>query len=116
MKESTFQVINYLMILALLVTLGLHLAMQMFLGVSGYEQALTYSTALSRYREPLSLSLLTVLLVAATYHGLFGLRNLLVELRSGKRWNTFVTGTTLALAFVMLGWGLRTIVLAFGGV
>ena len=100
---------------ALLVTLGLHLAMQMFLGVSGYEQALTYTTALSRYREPLSLSLLTVLLVAATYHGLFGLRNLLVELRSGKRWNTFVTGTTLALAFVMLGWGLRTIVLAFGG-
>ncbi len=116
MKESTLQTVNYVMILVLLVTLFLHLAMQAFLGVTGYENALTYSTALSRYQQPLSASLLVILLVAASYHGLFGLRNILVELRSGKRWNTFVTATVLGLAVVMLGWGLRTIVLAFGGV
>ncbi len=116
MKESTFTTINYLMILALLVTLTLHLAMQAFLGVTGYADALSYGTALSRYREPLSVSLLTILLVAATYHGLFGLRNILLEFRSGAHWNTFVSAAVLGLAVVMLGWGLRTIVLAFGGV
>ncbi len=115
MRESTLQLVNYGMVLALLVTLALHLAMQAFLGVSGYGDALRYDTALARYREPLSASLLAILLVAATYHGLFGLRNILLELRSGPRWHAVVTGTVLALAAAMLGWGLRTIVVAFGG-
>jgi succinate dehydrogenase / fumarate reductase membrane anchor subunit len=115
MKESTLQLVNYIMILVLLVTLALHLAMQAFLGVSGYADALSYQTALSRYRDGLSVSLLTILLVAATYHGLFGLRNILLEWRPGRRWHGAVTGITLGLAVVMLGWGLRTIVFAFGG-
>ena len=116
MKESTLQLVNYIMILALLVTLALHLAMQAFLGVSGYENALSYNVAMSRYRDALSVSLLTILLIAATYHGLFGLRNILLEWRAGTSWHSVVTVTTLALAVVMLGWGMRTIVLAFGGV
>jgi succinate dehydrogenase / fumarate reductase membrane anchor subunit len=116
MKESTLALVNYLMILALLVTLALHLAMQAFLGVSGYADALSYQTAMARYKDALSVSLLTILLVAATYHGLYGLRNILLEWRSGKRWHGAVTGLTLGLAVVMLGWGLRTIVFAFGGV
>lgn len=116
MKESTLQLINYIMILALLVTLALHLAMQAFLGVTGYADALSYQTAIARYRDALSVSLLTILLIAATYHGLFGLRNILLEWRQGRSWHGVVTVTTLGLAVVMLGWGMRTIVLAFGGV
>jgi len=115
-RESTLQLVNYVMILALLVTLALHLAMQAFLGVSGYEDALTYDTAVARYREPLSASLLTILLVAASYHGLYGLRNILLEMRSGVGWSRLVTGVTLGLGAVMLGWGIRTIVVAFAGV
>ncbi len=116
MKESTLAMINYFMIFALLVTLALHLAMQAFLGVTGYANALTYSVAMSRYKDALSVSILTILLIAATYHGLYGLRNILLEWRPGRRWHGAVTGVTLGLAVVMLGWGLRTIVLAFGGV
>ncbi len=116
MKESTLVLINYIMIFALLVTLALHLAMQAFLGVTGYANALTYSVAMSRYKDALSVSILTILLIAATYHGLYGLRNILLEWRPGKRWHGAVTGITLVLAVVMLGWGLRTIVFAFGGV
>lgn len=115
MKESTLAMVNYIMILVLLVTLALHLAMQAFLGVSGYENALSYQVALSRYKDALSVSLLTILLIAATYHGLFGLRNILLEWRPGRRWHGAVTGITLGLAVIMLGWGMRTIVLAFGG-
>jgi succinate dehydrogenase / fumarate reductase membrane anchor subunit len=115
MKESTLQLINYIMILALLVTLALHLAMQAFLGVTGYADALSFQTALARYRDALSVSILTILLIAATYHGLFGLRNILLEWRPGRRWHGAVTGITLSFAVVMLGWGMRTIVFAFGG-
>ncbi len=115
MKESTLAMINYLMIFVLLVTLALHLAMQAFLGVSGYADALTYQTASARYRDALSVSLLAILLIAATYHGLYGLRNILLEWRPGRRWHGAVTGITLGLAVIMLGWGMRTIILAFGG-
>jgi len=114
-RESTLQLINYVMILALFVTLALHLAMQAFLGVSSYEDALRYDTALARYREPLSASLLTILLVAATYHGLWGLRNILLEIRSGPAWNRLVSGIVLTLGIIMLAWGFRTIILAFAG-
>ncbi len=116
MKESTLAMVNYIMILVLLVTLALHLAMQAFLGVSGYADALAYQTALARYKDALSVSLLTILLVAATYHGLYGLRNILIEWRPGRSWHGIVTVTTLGLGVVMLGWGMRTIILAFGGV
>ncbi len=115
MKESTLAMVNYLMILVLLVTLALHLAMQAFLGVNGYADALSYNTAIARYKDALSVSLLTILLIAATYHGLFGLRNILLEWRPGPRWHRSVTGITLGLAVVMLGWGMRTIIFAFGG-
>jgi succinate dehydrogenase / fumarate reductase membrane anchor subunit len=115
MKESTLALINYLMILALLVTLALHLAMQAFLGVTGYADALEYQTAIARYKDAVSVSLLTILLIAACYHGLYGLRNILLEWRPGKRWHGAVTGITLGLAVVMLGWGMRTILFAFGG-
>jgi succinate dehydrogenase / fumarate reductase membrane anchor subunit len=115
MRESTFMLINYVMILILLVTLALHIAMQGILGVTGYENALTYSTALARYKDAVSASLLAILLVAATYHGLWGLRNILLELRTGPRWTTTVSGVVLTLGVVMLGWGLRTIAIAFGG-
>lgn len=108
-------VVNYLMILVLLVTLTLHIAMQGFLPGPNYEQALAYGTALERYKAPLSVTLLTLLLIAATYHGLWGLRNILLEIRSGPRWNAAVAAIVLVLGGVMLVWGTRTIVVAFGG-
>ncbi len=108
-------VLNYLMILVLLVALTLHIAMQGFLPGPNYEQALSYKTALERYRAPLSVTLLTILLIAATYHGLWGLRNILLEVRSGPRWNAAVAAIVLVLGGVMLVWGARTIVVAFGG-
>ncbi|OGS51248.1 MAG: hypothetical protein A3K65_07220 [Euryarchaeota archaeon RBG_16_68_12] len=114
-KESTLTLINYVMILLLLVTLALHIAMQGILGVSGYTDALSYDTALARYKDALSVSLLAILLVAATYHGLWGLRTILLEMKSGPRWNTAVTAVVLGLGIVMLGWGMRTIAVAFGG-
>src|SRR3972149_122398 len=93
------------MVRALLVTRVLHLAMQAFLGVSGYEEALAYDTAVARYREPLSASLLTILLVAATYHGVWGLRNVLLGVRAGPAWGRAGTGVTLGLGIVLPGRG-----------
>ena len=116
MRESTLQRINYVMILAIFVTLALHLATHAFLGVAGYADSLRYDSVVGRYRAMTTMLTLAVLLVAASFHGLFGLRNILLEMRSGPRWDRAVTLGVLALGAVMVGWGMRTIVLATTGV
>ncbi len=92
-----------------------HLAIHGFFGVSNYAQSLLYVDVVSRYRAPISALLLLVLLVAALFHGLYGLRALLLDVRRGRRWEQTVTYGTLALGVVVAAWGLRTIVFtAFG--
>jgi succinate dehydrogenase / fumarate reductase membrane anchor subunit len=111
MRESSLRLVNYVMMSAILVTLGIHLAAHAFLGVSGYPQSLTYDTVVARYRDVTSATLLGVLLVAATFHGLYGLRSILLDVRSGPRWSRAVSVALLAIGFGIVGWGLRTIAL-----
>ncbi len=104
------------MVMALLMTLPVHFAMQAFLGVGDYTQALTYSTVTDRYQTVITITLLTVLLAAASYHGLYGLRRILLEFKSGPTWDRLVSAGTLGVGVVILGWGLRTIVVMGWGV
>ena len=104
------------MIMALLLTLPVHFAMQAFLGVGGYTQALAYNTVADRYQTLITITLLTVLLAAASYHGLYGLRRILLEFKSGPTWDRLVSAGTLAAGLVILGWGLRTIVVMGWGI
>lgn len=113
-RESTIQLVNYVMILALLVTLAIHLAQQAFVGVSSYSQAISFGVSFARYGEPLGAGLLTILLVAASFHGLWGMRAILLELRPGPVWIRIVNLTVISLGLVMLGWGMRTIVVTGG--
>lgn len=111
MRESTLRLVNYGMVLAILATLAVHLASHAFLGVSGYEESLTYGSTIGRYRDVGSATVLGVLLVATAYHGLYGLRRLLLGIRPGRGWDRAVSLGTLALGVALVGWGLRTIVL-----
>jgi len=112
MRESSLRLVNYGMILAILVALGIHIAQHAFLGVASYEDSLAYDRVVDRYRSVGSAAVLGVLLVAATYHGLFGLRNLLLDVRSGRRWERGVSLGILAVGVAVVGWGLRTMALA----
>jgi len=109
-RESTLQLINIAMIMTLVLTLPVHIAMQAFLGVGSYDQSLTYGTVTARYASVITVTLLTVLLAAALFHGLYGVRKILLEFKSGPSWDRLVSLGTLALGLVILGWGLRTIV------
>ena len=115
MRESTLQRINVAMILAIFVTLGVHLATHAFLGVAGYEDSLTYDSVIGRYRALSTMLTLGVLLVAASYHGLYGLRNIVLETRWGAQRARLVSTATGLLGIVMVVWGMRTIVLTAGG-
>jgi succinate dehydrogenase / fumarate reductase membrane anchor subunit len=110
MRESTLRLVNYAMMTAILATLGVHLATHAFLGVAGYRESLAYDTVVARYREFSSAAILGVLLIAATFHGLFGLRTILLDVRTGPRWGTAVSLGLAVLGAAIVGWGLRTIV------
>ena len=114
-RESTLQLINIIAILAMIISLPIHILAQAFLGVGSYADALTYGTVNQRYHEAVTVTLLIVLLAAASYHGLYGLRRTLLEIRSGRIWNRLVSTGTLAAGLVILGWGLRTVILITWG-
>ena len=114
MRESTIRIVNYGMILALLVTLSIHLWIHGFFGTGNYVQQLSYGDVLSRYKDLAGSAVLAVLLVAAGFHGLLGLRNILLEMRTGPVWDRAVTYSVLAVGAVLIAWGFRTLVLAAG--
>ncbi len=112
MRESTLRLINYVMIALILAALPLHFATHAFLGVASQKESLTYDSVVGRYRAGATTTMLVALLVGASYHGLYGLRRILLELSSGPRWNRVITMGIVTAGTVMLGWGLRTIVMA----
>jgi len=116
MRESTLQRLNYRMMFAALVALGFHLASHAFLGVAGYRDSVAYDSVIGRYEAWSTATVLVVLLVAASYHGLYGLRSVLLEMDSGPRWDRAVSIGVLALGAVMVGWGVRTLILTSAGV
>ncbi len=111
MRESTLQLINYLMIAAVLIALPLHFATHSFLGVASHEESLTYDSVTGRYRSIVTMILLATLLTGASYHGLYGVRSVLLEIGLGPRWNRLVSAVTISLGLLILGWGARTILL-----
>ncbi|HLE64829.1 MAG TPA: hypothetical protein VI816_01735 [Candidatus Bathyarchaeia archaeon] len=113
--ESTLQLVNYLMIALILVALPLHFATHAFLGVTSQEESLTYDSVIGRYRASATVILLAALLTGASYHGLYGLRKILLEVSSGHRWDRVVTMGIVAAGILMLGWGLSTIIVAVTG-
>ncbi|HEY4822885.1 MAG TPA: hypothetical protein VIH83_04280 [Candidatus Bathyarchaeia archaeon] len=115
MRESTLRSINYLAIIAVLISLTLHFATHGFLGVAGFEDSLTYASVIDRYRASITAIMLAVLLLGASYHGLLGLRNILLEIKTGRLWTRGVTIGTATLGAVMVGWGLRTIIVTITG-
>jgi len=115
MRESTLQLVNYVMIAVLLLTVLLHLASHGFFGFVDYRGSLVYSDVVTRYRQVVPALLLTVLLISASFHGLYGLRNILLEFRSGPVWDKAVSYGVLAAGIVLVGWGLRTVALTATG-
>ncbi len=115
MGTSRLMLINYLCMMLIGVTLFLHLATHAFLGVSNYEESLTFESVVGRYQSPATAAMLTVLLLTLVYHGVFSFRTFLLELRHGRTWSKAVNWGAVAAGTVMVVFGMRTIVAAYFG-
>ena len=107
--------INYLCMILIVVTLFLHLATHAFLGVSNYEESLTYESVKGRYEAPAKAFMLAVLLIVIVFHSIFSFRTTLLEWRHGKTWNNAVNYGAVAVALGMVAFGMWTIIGAYIG-
>lgn len=110
MRESSKWTLHIIAGVAILVLLGLHMLimhMQTLMGWLGLgtENVTSFQAVAQRGQEAFFMVTYIILLGAALYHGLYGLRNILLELVSGRVAQRAVGGllTLVGVAFFALG-------------
>jgi succinate dehydrogenase hydrophobic anchor subunit len=88
--------------------LVLHFALMHFAPVfygQTIEQARSFSEMLARGRDALQMVVYILFLAFALYHGLYGLRGILLELPLFRRWERLVSGGLLLLGGLFFAYG-----------
>ena len=80
MKESTLWLLFLLAGILILVTLSIHMGVMHLDHLLGFDDVLSYEATIARGRDIFYAVVYTILLGAALYHGLYGLRTILSEL------------------------------------
>ncbi len=99
--KSTLMKWHYITGLILVVVLGIHLAFRW----PSYEASIQWSGPHGVYEQLLNIGYMAaifILLYAATYHAMNGLRTLLLELHQGRYWNTAVDVIIIALGIFIV--------------
>ncbi|MBN2171851.1 MAG: hypothetical protein JW819_11090 [Candidatus Krumholzibacteriota bacterium] len=118
-RETTKWTWHVISGLAVLVLLGLHMLVTHLDDVLGWFNphpggAVAWENVLHRGEILLFPIVYVLLLVAALYHGLYGLRTILFELDPSPRTQRVITGLAWAVGIVLLGIGVVTVIFAPG--
>ena len=103
-RESTFWTWHILAALVILVVLGIHMAimhLSKLLGTAGAGGVLSYSSVIERSREFVFAFMYVVLLGAALYHGLYGLRTIIFELTLSERAERIIAALIVFIGVVL---------------
>ncbi len=110
-RSSRLNIWQYITAILLILVLGFHLAERIPglspLGVESYEESLEahkVETAYNKYSI-----ILSILLITALFHGLNGLRGILLEYRQTSNWTLLVNIIIIVLFLGFLAFGFRTI-------
>jgi len=103
MRESTLWLMHLTAGAVMLVVLGIHFGVMHLGGLFGYApgEVLTFTSVNERSGQLFYVVVYMILLVAALYHGLYGLRSILYEL-------SFIGPAlrkTINVLLVLAGWG-----------
>ena len=106
MRESTLWLLHLLCGAVMVVTLGIHFGVMHVGRIFGipHDEVLTFASVAGRSKMPFYLVVYLVLLAAALYHGLYGLRSIIFEITA--------VGPTIKrlcnVLFIIGGWGFFT--------
>jgi succinate dehydrogenase hydrophobic anchor subunit len=103
LKESTQWYLFLLAGLVLLAVLGIHYGVMHLGGLFGYprSEVLSFGSVHERSGQVFFLVVYLILLVAALYHGLYGLRAIIFELSATPVW----LRRTINVVLIVAGWG-----------
>ncbi len=101
MRESRLWLLFFIAALLIVVTLTIHMAVLHLDHLLGIEDTVGYRTVVERGRDMFYAVVYTVLLGAALYHGLYGLRTILFELNLSR-----ALQRTISWAFLLFGIGM----------
>lgn len=110
MRESTLMILHYATAVFIILFGAVHLATHSFLWVGGYPESLVYSAVVAKYRDVLLALSLEGLLITVAYHGLNGVRAILLEISQDSRWKKATTWLLLAVGVVIVAYGTRTVI------
>ena len=112
-RASSLQIWQYITAIILIFVLSFHLIERVPglspLGAKSYEDSVKIGVVKKAYSS--YGWILATLLIVALFHGLNGLRGMLLELRQGRGWRIFVEVLIWGLFIIFGAWGLRTILL-----
>jgi succinate dehydrogenase / fumarate reductase membrane anchor subunit len=92
----------------IVVLLGAHFAVMHYSPVfygQTTEAARSFDSLVTRGRDTAQLVVYLLLLAAALYHGLYGLRGIVLELPGARPWTRVVNGALLAAGLAFFGYG-----------
>ena len=113
MKESTLWFMFVMAGLLILVTLTIHMGVMHLDDILGFGDVLSYEAAAARGKDIFYASVYTVLLGAALYHGLYGLRTILCELSLPRGLEKFFSWAFLLFGLVVFVYGFWVIKAAY---
>jgi succinate dehydrogenase hydrophobic anchor subunit len=108
MRETRFWILSLFSSGLIGVLLVLHFALMHFAPLfygQTIEQARSFPEMLARGRDVLQMVVYILFLAFALYHGLYGLRGVMLELSVLRRWERSVSGGLLLLGAVFFAYG-----------
>jgi len=113
-KESTWWLWFLIAGLIGFAFLGIHIVVLHLAAISGgaYEEMLSYGAALQRAKSTFFTVGYIVLLAALLYHGLYGLRSLLIELCTSKAASRAISWILTLIGLATFAYGTYTTILA----
>ncbi|HVN55405.1 MAG TPA: hypothetical protein VMT46_13810 [Anaerolineaceae bacterium] len=108
MRETKLWILSLSCTVLIVVLLGIHFAVMHFTPVfygQSVEKARSFTELMARGRDALQMVVYILLLAAALYHGLYGLRNILLELPGSQGAARAINGGLLLIGIVFFVYG-----------
>ena len=109
MKESTIMKIHYGTALASVGLVAVHILMRL---TTGFSDSLSYENVLANYQSIPYVVMLELILILLAVHGFNGLRGILLDYRSGYKYEKAVNWGCFISTISLIAYGTMTIILA----
>lgn len=114
MKESKLWSLHLLCGALIFFLIAIHFGVMHLDEILGFSEVLKYENVIARGKEGFYLVVYTLLLGASLYHGLYGLRNIILELGFGRNFDRAISFLILIFGLVAFLYGEYAIIKAFG--